>query len=421
MRIERFGHAGIEVGDLAAAEAFYGDLFGFEVVDRYPEDGEIILRVGKNGHLLLHSAAAEPGGAASDAGPGLNHAAFLLVEGHREMATVRRRLADLGIDFASEDHDGDAAVYFRDPDGNLLELYTAPGSTPSFASAAERLSAAGRFVSAIARPIDRAIFEHAYHNAPAARVRAALHAHHNPDGGFGHALEPDVRAGASQPIHTLTALELLRQAGLRAPDVAHGCCGFLESVADQAGSLPALLPGALDHPAAAHWHGGFALLPSLAWTFGLVAELAWHDAGHPWFHRARDACLHALDRFETHEAHQLLYLVRFAGTVLVGKRRDRELARRRQALSRAALFVSEPPVDRYGLTPLHYAPAPDAPMRGWFDDALIESHLDDLLDAQQGDGGWPIRFEPASAAAALEWRGRGTVEALAVLRAYGRL
>ena len=52
-------------------------------------------------------------------------------------------------------------------------------------------------------------------------------------------------------------------------------------------------------------------------------------------------------------------------------------------------------------------------------DAQIEGHLQDLLAHQQADGGWPIRWEPPGPAAALEWRGRVTLEAIRPLAAYG--
>lgn len=421
MRIQRFGHAAIEVGDLGEAETFYRDTFGFAVRERYPEDGEVLLAVGQADHLLLHSAAADPHVEGQGAGAGLHHAAFQLVEGHREICAVRRRLDDLGIRYQEEDHDGDTSLYFRDPHGNLLEVYPAPGTTPRFATDADRFAAARRFVYGNARPVDRAIFEHRYDGAPASRVRAALEAHRNPDGGFGNALEPDVRASASQPLHTLTGLELLREAGIRAPDVADSCCAFFSTVATERAWLPALLPGAFEAPLAAHWQGPFALEPNPVWTIGCLAELAWHGARHAWFEQARGECVAALDAIDASGAHELRYLLRFAAMVLDGDRRKHELARLGAALDRAAWFVRDVPVDSYGLTPLHFAPTPDDPMRSWFADDLIEAHLDDLLDAQQGDGGWPIRFQAATDAAAIEWRGRCTLEALAVLGRYGRL
>ena len=426
MRIRRFGHAGIEVGDLSAAEAFYRNVFGFEVTMRFPEDGEVMFAVGDGDHLLLHSARADGNRNDLEAsqtrpGPaGLNHAAFELVEGHREVLRVRDRLAELGVAFQDVDHDGDPSVYFHDPDGNLLEVYAAPGSTPRFRSAEERWHAARRFVYGTARPIDRAIFEHVYAAAPARRVLDAADAYRNADGGFGHAIEPDVRCPASQTIHTLTGLELLREADVASPDIADGCCEFLSARATDA-ALPALLPDALDFPAAAHWQSPSSVQPSLTWTFGVVAQLAWHGARHPWFEHARQACLGALDEHVSGEAHHLLYVTRFVSELLEGEPRAVQLARCRESLRSAQWFVAETPVERYGLTPLHYAPSPDAPCRGCFDDGLIASHLDDLLAAQQGDGGWPIRFDPPSAAAREEWRGRWTLEALAVLKAYGRL
>jgi hypothetical protein len=86
----------------------------------------------------------------------------------------------------------------------------------------------------------------------------------------------------------------------------------------------------------------------------------------------------------------------------------------------AEFYVAETPVVRYGLTPLHFAPTPDELTRSWFDDATIARHLDDLAQAQLADGGWTIRFAPPTPAAAIEWRGHFTLEALRQLRAWGR-
>jgi hypothetical protein len=52
---------------------------------------------------------------------------------------------------------------------------------------------------------------------------------------------------------------------------------------------------------------------------------------------------------------------------------------------------------------------------------VIDADLERLAGLQQRDGGWTVDFEPASAAAALEWRGYATVQAIAILKRNGVL
>ena len=120
-------------------------------------------------------------------------------------------------------------------------------------------------------------------------------------------------------------------------------------------------------------------------------------------------------------AHHLRYAFEAAEVLLDGATRNRTLTRLRSMLDRAEFFVAEAPVARYGLTPLHFVPTRETTARRVFDDALIERHLDDLGACQNDDGGWPIRFDPPSDGARIEWRGNWTLEALMTLRAWGRL
>jgi hypothetical protein len=69
------------------------------------------------------------------------------------------------------------------------------------------------------------------------------------------------------------------------------------------------------------------------------------------------------------------------------------------------------------LKPLDIAPWPDGPLRDLIDPKIIERDLDRLRGEQHEDGGWDIDFQPYSPAAALEWRGYMTVQALKLLRA----
>ncbi len=44
-----------------------------------------------------------------------------------------------------------------------------------------------------------------------------------------------------------------------------------------------------------------------------------------------------------------------------------------------------------------------------------------LAARQQDDGGWPLSWEPPGETARAAWRGKWTLDALAALRAYGRV
>jgi hypothetical protein len=83
------------------------------------------------------------------------------------------------------------------------------------------LSAANDFMAAHARILDRRRFELLNGRADASAVLAALRAYRNPDGGYGHGLEPDLRAPESQPAAALHAFEVFAEvAPVTAPEAA---------------------------------------------------------------------------------------------------------------------------------------------------------------------------------------------------------
>ncbi len=243
MQIERFGHAAIRVRDLAVAESFYSTLLGFRVVDRYPADHEVIFGVGRDDHLLVQAVGRDAAKVDPHV-PGLHHIAFVVADGEAGLQRARMRLEQNDVDCRLLDHGDHRSVYFYDPDGNQIELYHALEPVGS-ATAESPLARARAFIYANARRVDRAAFEVMFEGAAEAVLVAALDAYRNADGGFGHALEPDLRTPLSQPLHTETALMALKQAGVRRPDIADSCCDYLAQVSRDDGALPAFTRGAL--------------------------------------------------------------------------------------------------------------------------------------------------------------------------------
>jgi hypothetical protein len=282
------------------------------------------------------------------------------------------------------------------------------------------LARAAAFVWSNARLLERTLFAQRFLGGPHEAVVAALVAYRNPDGGFGHALEPDVRAPQSLPLHCEIALRALAVAGVRHPEIASAACAFLASVAEPSGRVPLLLPGALDYPHASHWDAPIFAGESPNPTAALVGLLRAQGAEDAWLGRAEAWCWERLEA-PVDDAHEIAAALAFCAGVADRARGARLAERLAGQAASARWFRADPADPAYGLTPLQLCPSPGAPGRSAFDDALLAAHLDALAAGQQEDGGWPIAFEPPSPAAALEWRGRFTLEALATLRAWGRL
>lgn len=273
------------------------------------------------------------------------------------------------------------------------------------------------FMYSEARLLERLLFAVRFEGAEPAAVGRLISAYQNPDGGLGHALEPDVRCPESQPLFIGVGLQALCDAGWRDHDLALRICSFLEGVADASGFVAPLLPSAFNSPHAAHWSSLWE--PGINPTAEICGLLHFQGVEHPWLTRATVACCELLLHDPPREAHTLLCAARLAERLPDRKTASALEDQIDKALPEAAFFVPHAPVTTYGLTPLHFAPSPQSPLRRLFTQEQIDAHLADLMSRQQEDGGWPINWDPPGEASRSEWRGRVTLEALSCLVAYG--
>lgn len=84
--------------------------------------------------------------------------------------------------------------------------------------AKETLTKAYKFIIHNARPLELARWRYHFENGPMEDVIKALQSYQNPDGGFGHALEPDAWNPDSSPIQTWAALEILKELNFKDPN-----------------------------------------------------------------------------------------------------------------------------------------------------------------------------------------------------------
>jgi catechol 2,3-dioxygenase len=119
----RIGHVHLKVADLDRAIAFYRDVLGFEVTQRYGAEAAFLSAGGYHHHIGLNTWESQGGSPPPDAHTGLYHLAILYPT-RAELTDALRRLlkANIRLEGAS-DHGVSEALYLRDPDGNGVELY----------------------------------------------------------------------------------------------------------------------------------------------------------------------------------------------------------------------------------------------------------------------------------------------------------
>jgi hypothetical protein len=281
------------------------------------------------------------------------------------------------------------------------------------------LAAAEDFVLREARLLDRRRFAFRFGDGAADAVLGALEPYRNDDGGFGNALEPDLRCASSQPVPLEHALRILDEVDRFDANVVLPACDWLGSVTTAVGGVPFVLASVIDGPHAPWWKPTGEAYPNP--TAGIAGLLHKHEVRHVWLTTATAYCWDALaQRLDDIGQDDAISVLAFLEHVPDRARAEAVFGALGERI-RSELVALDPATPGYVKTPLEFAPHPDRLARRLFGDETIELHLIALAGKQQDDGGWPITWEPPSAAAVSEWRGFVTVKALDILDNYGRL
>lgn len=119
----RVGHIHLKVTDLDRAIHFYGDVLGFSLTQRYGDQAAFLAAGDYHHHIGLNTWHSKGAGPAPERAAGLYHSAFLFPD-RASLGAALQRVLDHGTPLdGAADHGVSEAVYFRDPDGNGVELY----------------------------------------------------------------------------------------------------------------------------------------------------------------------------------------------------------------------------------------------------------------------------------------------------------
>jgi catechol 2,3-dioxygenase len=121
---ERIAHVVIKVRDLERSCKFYTEILGMQVMKNVPEIGAVFLSFnGRDHHEIALFQIGPQAEAPKGNQVGLLHFAFRL-RNEEDLRAAYQEFKEKGVPVSfTVNHGVTKSVYFRDPDGNELEVY----------------------------------------------------------------------------------------------------------------------------------------------------------------------------------------------------------------------------------------------------------------------------------------------------------
>jgi hypothetical protein len=296
------------------------------------------------------------------------------------------------------------------------------------------------FLLSEGRPLEKEMFRLEFGEGSVNEVLTQLAAYQNADGGFGHALEPDVRTPSSSALCTEIGLRMLAELHTPAdhPVVAAAVKYALDTLDPETKVWRVVSADNNDHPHAPWWHDDAG---SLARTFddfrvipraGILAVLYHYAELVPadWLTAVIAATLADIKMQDVEKfgggGDALVYTRRLAEAS--GLPADIKVWLIPRAQEIADQIVAREPVQwtQYCAPPLKLAPTLKAVTAEVLNDC-IPAHLDYLIKSQSPEGYWEVTwswgdFYPDDwPQAKQEWRSDLTLTTLITLKAFGRI
>ncbi|MDT3429122.1 hypothetical protein J2Z22_004722 [Paenibacillus forsythiae] len=277
---------------------------------------------------------------------------------------------------------------------------------------------AANFIWNNGRLLERRIFEYIFQGGSKNNILNAIEAYQNDDGGFGNAIEPDLRTPDSQPLYMEFALKTLYDCNIKDTEISQKACDYVSYHADLNTGIPTIYPLSVNYPRAQHWNNPLSIEPSFSRLTGLVGLLKWQGIKHPWLDKATEVCLNDISSKVYDDAHTILTAFCLLESLPQTDYVKGLFDKLSKELFEARFFQLDATSRSYGLSPLEFSPSPTSYCRSLFSNITVQDHLKVLEFQQDEDGGWQIEWEPPSEMAKLEWRACKTLKSLMILNSY---
>lgn len=300
----------------------------------------------------------------------------------------------------------------------------------------ESFDEASDFVLHSARALERNTHNRIFNGERPSKSLLELKNYQNPDGGFGHGLEPDLRLPHSSPITTTVAFQHLERIGgdsKVADNIVRSAINYLEdSFQEEAGRWYSVPPEVNDYPHAPWWHydENSGRTPVDEFWGNPTVEILAYGLRYEGFSKAIDTGelvktaiqkINDVEKFESeHEVHCYLKLYEALPRDEANQIKD-QLAKAVDQL--VCLNPSE--WTNYVPQPIDFVTSPESPRFGISENTL-EKNLDFLVESINEDGvikpSWEWgQYESEWERAELEWTGILTLKTLIRLDKFDRI
>lgn len=285
------------------------------------------------------------------------------------------------------------------------------------------------------RILDYTRFAFQFEDIDPVYVVEALKAYQNPDGGFGHGLEPDLWDPQSSPIQTWAVLEVIEETGI--PDDHELVINLIDYLIHKAeridGKWLTLHPAFNDHPHAPWWHYE---KENRIWGYNPTAALAgfcfWHTNPSSEVYSialklSQEAVAYFLENDIT-EPHELSCFVELYSYIACREQCESFglfTEKLRQQILKTVEKDEKKWFSAYSVKPSVFV---KSPKDAFYPDLkeLIEKEVGLLLKNRNAEGVWDVtwswgQFPNAEAIALREWQGAQIIKNLKLLKAFGKL
>jgi hypothetical protein len=294
--------------------------------------------------------------------------------------------------------------------------------------------ASRQFIESQARPLEIVRFRYAFEGGSVRSVIDALRIYQNDDGGFGHALEPDLRTGDSSALCTSIAFQVLRSMQI-SPDesMVKSAIAYLLKTLDRQNDHWRVIPvSAGQSPHAPWWDQTGREAEFNAFSLNPTAELLGYlydylgDTQKDGLTPIAEHVLMLLSASEKIEMYELLCCLRLLQSESLPENVERHL--RQKSVQLIDVMVSLDPLQwkNYTLLPIQVVDDPASPFIAGREEA-VEANLKYDICSQNTDGSWSPNwtwsdmYPEVWPIACREWTGVLTLDTLILLKRFHRI